>query len=218
MNRLLPTILAVLLVACSGGAAEETETTASSANPTDVVADWLDAVAAGDVESLETLMEPTGLAVVAAVENNLRSDELVGLLREGFDRDLANEYWAAFREDFAAIQGEQLADVSVGDATPVPGTSDFSVVAIATPGSEGRVVLRRTDAGWRVDFAATVGPALVGPLGEYLESAMTGENSQEVADAYAVAIIPGLEAAFALDMTNTNLEFETEYIRQLVSD
>lgn len=215
MYRLSTMMLAVVLAACNGGTT--TETTTAPAQPTDVVADWLEAVVAGDAESLATLVEPTGLAVVAAVENNLRSEELVGLLNGGFEPDLAADYWAKFKDDFALIQGEPLSAVSVGNAAAVPGTGDFSVVTITTETTEGQIVLRRTDDGWQIDFAATVGPALVVPLGEYLESAIGGENGGEIAAAYSAAVVPALEAALELDTTNTTLEFGVEYIRQLVS-
>ena len=211
-------VIAVALVAGCGGNGGEVQTTEIGADPVEVVSRWLVAVSDGDTVALETLVAPVGLAVVAAVENNLRSEELAGLIVSGVTGELAADYWEAFRNDFAAIRGEDLSDVSVVAATPVPGVADHAAVVISTPSTEGNVVLIRTELGWQVDFVATVGPALVGPLGAYLESALSGQYAAEIADAYAKSVVPGLEAALALDPLNSTLEFETEYIRQLSSD
>jgi hypothetical protein len=216
MQRLALIVLVVFLAACGGGEAETT-TTSSDVGPVEVAAAWLDAMNGSDATAIEPLVEPVGLAIIAAVENNLRSDELVGLLESGMSPDLATRYWATFHDAFGAIQGESLEDVSVGDPIQIPDSRDRTAVAIATGRTEGRVILLRTEAGWKVDFAATVGPALVGPLGRYLASAMEGEHAGAIAGAYNDAIVPALEAAFALDRGNSNLEFETEYIRQLAN-
>ena len=88
---------------------------------------------------------------------------------------------------------------------------------ISIDDTTGRIILRLTDEGWKVDFAATIGPALVGPLGEYLESALAGEHAVAIADAYRSAVVPALTAVAALELDNSILVFETEYIRQLVS-
>ncbi len=214
MQRLALIVLVAFLAACGGGEAETT-TTVSEAGPAEVAAAWLHAMNGSDATAIDSLVEPVGLAIIAAVENNLRSDELVGLLESGMSPDLATRYWAAFYDGFGAIQGASLEDTSVGDPIQIPDSRDHTAVAIATGGAEGRVILLRTEAGWKVDFAATVGPALVGPLGSYLASAMEGDDAEEIAAAYAAAIVPALDAALALDPGNTNLAFETEYIRQL---
>ena len=213
MQRWVILVLIALLGSCGAGSAETTTTVAAA--PVEVVDAWLDAVAGPDLSALEPLVEPVGLAVVAAVENNLRSDELVGLLRNGMSDDLAMEYWAAFRDDFAVIGGEPWSALSAGEPVQVPDSREHTAVAIVTASSEGRVILRQTDSGWRIDFAATIGPALVGPLGNYLSSALGGDQAEVIATAYADAIVPGLDAAFALDPENSNLAFEVEYIRQL---
>jgi hypothetical protein len=217
--RFLPPIMAVLLLAgCSRGAGDTTTTVAADLEPTQVVAEWLQALEGPDVATLDSLVEPAGLAVVAAVENSLRSDELTGLLTAGFGDELATGYWTSLREDFAAIRGEPLSAVVVGDLVPVPDVADHVAVAISTATSDGRVILRRGESGWQIDFAATVGPALIGPLGDYLDSALRGEYASEIAAAYTDAVIPGLEAAAALDQGNTNLAFEIEYLRQLTAE
>jgi hypothetical protein len=206
----------VLLAGCGGGA-NETTVPSNDLEPGEVVTEWLGALSGPDVVDLASLVEPVGLAVVAAVENNLRSDELVGLLRSGLGDELAADYWGSFRDDFEAIHGESLSAITVGDLIRIPSDDEHVAVAISTETSEGRVVLRRAGAGWRIDFVATVGPALVGPMGEYISSALAGEYAAEVAEACTGAVVPGLEAASALDQGNTNLAFETEYIRQLVA-
>jgi hypothetical protein len=214
MQRWVLVLLTLLLGACGGGEAE-TVATVGDAGPADVVSAWLDAVAGQDVAAIESLVEPVGLAVVAAVENNLRSDELAGLLEAGMGEALATEYWTSFRDGFDAIQGESVSGVSVGEPVPIPDARDHTAVSIGTGTTQGRVILRQSVDGWKIDFAATVGPALAGPLGSYLASAMEGDDAEKIAAAYAEAIVPGLDAALALDPANTNLAFETEYIRRL---
>ena len=213
MKLLFLIVVALLAAACSGET-EEPVVTATAA-PGAVVAQWLDAVVAGDTDALATLVEPDGLAVLAGVENNVSSDELVALLNGGFEGDLAAGYWTAFRDDFAAIRGGSLESLTVGDESPIEGISNYLAVAIAMDETVGRVIVRRSDTGWRVDLVATVGPALVRPLGDYLLGALNGDNAVVIADAYRSAIVPGLDAAIALDESNSDLVFGTEYLRQL---
>lgn len=214
MRVLALSVSFVLLAAC-GGDVDEDAVVPNIESPVAITSQWLESVAAGDQSAIAGLVEPTGLAVVAAVEGDLRSDELVGLLESGIGESLAAQYWADFRDSFEAFQEAEIADIAVGDATPVPGADSFASIELTTPAATGYAILRNTDAGWQVDFAATIGPALVGPLGDYLASAIAGEHGEAIASAYRDAIVPGLEAALALDPDNTRLEFETEYIRQL---
>jgi hypothetical protein len=209
-------LVAFLLAACTSGGAEPTSTPTPAA-PDDVASEWLAAVGEGDVAALRTLVEPQGLAVLAGVENSLRSDEMVGLLRSGFSDDLAVDYWSSFRDDFALIRGIPITALSVGAVQiddPVPG---MATVEVDSGESSATVGLRRTSSGvWQVDMVATVGSALVGPLSEYLSSALTGGNADEIAGAYRSGVLPGLELAAALNPQSSDLVFELEYIRQLV--
>jgi hypothetical protein len=213
--RVLALSVSLMLLAACGGEAREDAVMSNAESPAAVTNQWLDRVAAGDQSAIAGLVEPTGLAIVAAVEGDLRSDELVGLLESGIGESLAAQYWADFRDSFEAFQDAEIADIAVGEATPVPGADSFTSVELMTPGATGYAILRNTNAGWQLDFAATIGPALVGPLGDYLASAIAGEHGEAIASAYRDAIVPGLEVALVLDPDNTRLEFETEYIRQL---
>jgi hypothetical protein len=204
--------------ACSGGdPAVSTTTPAPGDQPAVVVEQWLGAIAASDTEALERLVEPVGLAVLAGVENGLRSDELVALLDSGFDPELAIEYWDSFRRDFEAIRDLPLASLIVGDESDIAGQPDAVAVEIASPEGAGLVILRKSAVGgWQVDTAATMGPALIGPLADYLLSALDGANSEFIAAAYREGVVPGLNAAVGTDPENTDLAFETEFIRQLL--
>lgn len=206
--------------ACSGGNPEvSTTTTTPGGEPVAVVERWLDAIAASDTETLERLVEPVGLAVLAGVENGLRSDELVALLDTGFGPELSIQYWGSFRRDFEAIRDLSLTSLSVGDENAIAGEPDAVAVEVSSPEGAGLVILRRSVVGeWQVDTAATMGPALIGPLADYLLSALDGANSEAIVAAYREGVIPGLDAAVGADPENTDLAFETEFIRQLLQD
>ncbi len=214
MRAVLIVLAAVLIVACSG---EAEEPVPIADDPALVATEWLDAVAAGDTAAIETRIEPVGLAIVAAVENSLRSDETVVLIETGMTAELATQYWQRFRDGFATFAGSDLAAVAVGSEIPIPGSSGYRAFELTADGAPGYIVLSEGDLGWRVDFAATVGPTLIGPLSEYLESALRGDFAAEIATAYATAVVPALDAASALDPENTALLFEAEYIRQLTA-
>lgn len=214
MKTLVLIVAAFLVAACSGGGDEPAEIT-RSVSPTGVATQWLDAVVAVDVVALTDLVEPVGLAVLAGVENRVSSEEMVGLLNGGFEGELAAGYWTTFRDDFAAIRGGSVESLVVGDESPIEGMPDYVAVDVSMDETTGRVILRRSDTGWRIDLAATVGPALVRPLGDFLVSALNGDNAVAIADAYRSVIIPALDAAIVLDESNSDLVFGTEYLRQL---
>lgn len=209
-------ILIVLVAACSGDA-DDPASPLSSVTPTEVTSQWLEAVADGSSEALASLVEPVGLAVLAGVENSVSSAELAGLLEGGFDGELAAGYWSTFRGDFSAIRGGSLQSLTVGEESTIPGIDGYTTVAVSFEDAIGQVVLRQTDSSWQVDMVATVGPALIGPLGDYLESAMGGAHAAAIAAAYTSAVIPALDAAIALDGSNADLVFGTEYLRQLAA-
>ena len=216
--RLVGLILSVLLVAGCSGDADVTESTQPEMRPVEVTEQWFEAMSTGDFATAGILVEPVGVAIIAAVESNLRSDELVGLLQDGFPDDLRDSYWSGFRSDFETFSGTEFDQITVGTAQSVAGTSDFISVDLSADTMAGQVFLRNTESGWQIDMSATVGPALVGPLGEYLAAAIDGEHAAEIGTAFSDAIVPGLEAAVAQDTTQTSLAFETEYVRQLAAE
>jgi len=211
-------LLSVLLVAGCSGDSSVPESTQPEATPVEIVDQWLEAMSVGDFASAESFVEPVGVAVIAAVESNLRSDELVGLLEGGFPADLRDDYWNGFRSGFETFSGADFDRIVVGTAESVAGTSAFISVGLSAENMTGQVILRGTESGWLIDMAATVGPALIGPLGEYLDAAIGGENAAEIGTAFNDGIVPGLEAAVAQDPARTALSFETEYIRQLAAE
>jgi len=213
MLRVLSLAIVLVMTACSGSEPMETSPVVRS-DPAAVAADWLQAVAEVDGPALTQLVEPGGLAVIAGVETNLRSAELVSLLQSGMSDDLLAEYWLQFRDDFTVFSGTTVSDLKVGEPAPL-GAAGFTAVALRGGNGSGHVILRQTDAGWQVDFPATIGPSLIGPLGQYLTSAVDGDNAGLIAAAYRDFVTPGLDAALSLDPANARLEFEAEYIRQL---
>ena len=208
----------VLLGACDSGEPGEANPLAGPLGPTEVVEQWLEAVAAVDLEALEgPLVEPVGLALLAGVENQVRSAELVGLIDAGVTGQLADGYWRSFRDEFGSFRGSDIGSITVGAESPIPSNPDYMAVEISTSEQSAFVVVRTNDPDkWQVDMVATLGTGLVGQLREYLESALEGDYSVPIADAYRSAIVPGLDAALALDPEDARLVFETEFIRQLV--
>lgn len=216
MRFLLFSII-LLLAACSNGEPAPTLATADQ-SPSVVVGEWLDAVVNVDVEVLGATVEPIGLIVIAGVENDLPSAELVALLDGAFDGEAAGGYWRTFRDDFEAIRGVPVAALVVGEEAPIVDEPGFVAVGVSSVDSDGRVIVRRHgDSGWQVDMVATVGTALVGPLGAYLLSVLEGADAVVISDAYRSAVVPALDAAVALDPQNPDLVFETEFIRQLLT-
>ena len=210
-------IVALLAAACSTPDPEPV--LAPSAETSEAAAAaWLDAVAIADADELGRIVEPTGLAVLIGVENALRSDELVAILDGGLGTDAAAQYWSSFRDDFEAIRGVAVADLAVVSGSEESPQDGFAAVEVRSDTGAGQIVLRRSDdVGGQVDMAATVGPALVGRLGDYLNSALAGENAEMIAEAYRAGIIPALDLAAELDPANSDLVFGAEYIRQLAA-
>ena len=211
-------IIALLVAACSTPEPEPVIAPGAD-TPDEAATTWLDAVASVDTAELSRIVEPTGLAVLIGVENALRSDELVAVLDAGLEADTAEQYWTSFRDDFEAIRGFAVADLSVVPGSEISTSDGFAVLAVQSDGGPGQIVLRLSEGvGWQVDLAATVGPALVSRLGDYLNSALAGENADTIAAAYRSGIVPGLDIAAELDPTNSDLVFGAEYIRQLVAE
>lgn len=214
--RLLILIAVLLAVGCSN---TEPEPAAATATPQAVVGEWLDAVAVVDDAVLGVTVEPIGLAVLAGVENELRSDGMAALLDAGLQGELSTEYWRSFRDDFRAIRGVPVDALVVGEERAEDLGPDYAAVIVSGAGADGAVILRRSaELGWQVDMIGTLGPALVQSLGDYLDSALGGAQADVIADAYESTVLPGLDAAITLDPSNADLVFGTEFIRQMLID
>ena len=210
----------LVVAACSNGEPSEPSQT-TSASPAEVVAQWLDSVAAVDPDRLETVVEPVGLAVLAGVENQVRSDEFVALLDAGLAGEMSAAYWRSFRDDFESIRGFEVGEITVGQELPDSLGPDHVAVQISVGEQDSVVLLRKSpEAGWLVDMIATLGSGVVVPLRQYLQSASSGAHAEAIGDAYlftnrVICCYP--DAAAMLDPDNALLVFETEFIRQEVS-
>jgi hypothetical protein len=215
----MPFLLITLILvvgACSSGEQPETMSSAQT-DPVDVVEQWLGAVAAGDVARLETLVEPIGLAVLAGVENQVRSAEMASLIDRGVTGQLAQGYWQSFRNNFEAFRNIELDAVTVGEERSVTSGLGHVAVEVSTPEQTALVLVRINEpVGWQVDMVATIGSGFASQLRTYLESTLDGDQAEPIADAYRFAVVPGLDAAIALDPDDALLIFETEFIRQIV--
>lgn len=213
--RYLVAITIMALTACSGEASTAT-TVSIASTPTAVVKAWVAAVEAGDIARLDELVEPVGLTLVAGIENALEPAELAALLNAGLPADLAAQYWASFRDEFRNFAGVALGDLRTAGEAELHG----AVVAVELVGDDGSTtVMVRTDGDQpQIDMAATLAGPLSRRFGSYLTSILGTEEGPTIGAAYRTAVVPALEAVAAQAGDDAELEFQLEYIKQVLTD
>jgi len=218
MRSLLPTLVAVVLVAACGSDAAPT-TTAAPAFPSVVVDVWLDALNSGDYTTAAGHVEPVGAAIVLAVENGLSDDELAELLESGGTDELAATFWASFREDFALFAGVGLEDLVVGRHCDITVDGDsFASVSVDLDGEEGWVLTRAgRDGVWQVDLLATMGGAFVPLVFDRVATLGEGTAGDLIAEAISTTALASLDAAGVAYPDDVRLETETARIRLVLS-
>lgn len=165
------------------------------------------------MSALQLTYEPSMLVVVAA-ENGLETSLVASLLRRGATAESAagylDDFGAALRERF----GRSLADVSVDGFSQVGET--YAAVMVTGDGT-ATIVTRRAPGGlWQVDFAGTLGPALITQIRSVLEAADDGEDGDTIRDVFAADVLPALDAAAASDPENLTLASEIRLMRRLL--
>lgn len=215
--RFLSLGLLLIVAACSSPETATTDTLPVSP-PAAVVAQWIEALDTGDVATIGSIVETQGVAVAAAVENGLDARQLDALLKDGMPEGLATDYWRSFTNGFATFRGLPIGTTTVRAQTPLSAAGvDFTAVDVSSGEGEGEVIVRLVDGRWRVDLIATVGSALVGPLGSYLFGVVEGPDAAGVVGAYKSYVVPALTAASARHPEDRRLEFELEFIVQLIA-
>lgn len=201
--RLVPVLvtLATALVACGGDTVPST-TLLPAADI--VVRDWLDAVDAGDVESLERLVARESLAFVVGVESRLAPAEITALADGGFPDDVVAAYWASFEEAFRSIDGNDIATLGVGTVDEFDaGGARFAAVALGLGDRSADVLVRRSREGrWEIDVLATVGVGFTIQLTE-LAAEATDDRFRTLFEQW---VLPALEAGARNDVDGELIE------------
>lgn len=212
-------LLASAVAACSGDRAVDEAAPVEVEYPASVVRLWIDTLADARFDDAHALVEPLGLAVVVAVENDLTTDQLATFVEDGVAPELVAAYWSSFGEAFEAFRGLPLASVVVGDTEElsIEGVS-YSAVEISSGEVSGEVIARQQEDGaWQVDMVGTVGAGLAGPMGDYLVNALTSATGEPIAQAFETAVVPGLSAALERNPINRQLVFDIEFIVQVLA-
>ena len=217
MRRLLFPALAACVVAVSACGTGSPTVSTFERIPTAVAFDWLNAVSAAEGDSIAAVVEPHGLVIVAAAENNYSMEQTASLLQSGFTEGLAANYWQSVREEFSGFAGVPFRDLEVGVYEEFDsGAERYAVVTLRSPGGDGSLVTSSGADGWKVDMAATVGPAFAAQIRTIAEGLDDTASSALIAQALREAVLPGLAAAAVLDPDNGDLAREIERIRHLV--
>jgi hypothetical protein len=211
-------VLALLISGCATSDESPAPTTpAPEVGPRDVVAGWIDAVIASDVEALSHLVEPDGLVVLAAVENSFSEEETSTLLDNGIPIDLIADYWATFRSGFADFAGIPLQSIEVGAHDEfLLGDVPFASVVISSGDGVTSVMTSRRGVAWRLDLVASFGAAFAAQLRRVLVNLSHAPAGERIRDAYRSNVIPGLLAAFRRAPDNAVLGAELERMALLL--
>ncbi len=211
-------LVVVLLAAAACGNEPAATTTAPPEFPSVAVARWLDALGQDDYTGAATHVEPTGAAIVLAVENALSDDEFAELLESGWTETLATSFWSSFSQDFALFAGSGVDELVVGRhadlSTP---TGTFAAVTVEVAGSEGLILTRRDAAGrWQVDLLASMGGAFVPLVFDRVVELGAGGAGDLIRSALADTALASLDAAAVAYPEDARLETEIARIRQVL--
>jgi hypothetical protein len=208
-------VAGIVATACSG---EQSEVSVVDEAPDAVVADWLDALAALDLGALAATTAPENVALVAGAENGFTTAQMAAILEDGLPSATARSYWSTFGDSFAALLGTPIADVRVsGVGRFTVDDREFAAVGLQVEDAGTEILVAATDAGWRVDLVATIGPALAVQI-RRLVAQIVEESDDAVARRYARAAATSLGAALARDPENRALDLEVEAIEDLPVD
>jgi hypothetical protein len=210
--------LVLLVAACASDGDETTATTTTVASgPRAVVAGWIDAVIASDVEALGEIVEPAGLVVLAAIENGYSEDEIAELLDEGVPDAFTREYWSSFRAGFSDFAGIPLQSIEVGGQEQfMLGEVPYASVVIASGDGVTAVMATRRGEVWRLDLIGSFGPAFAAQLRRMLVNLPDTDAADRIRDAYRSDVVPGLLAALRRAPGNQVLGAELERMALLL--
>ena len=212
MHRRSIALLILLVVAACGDG--DADTTGPSQFPTGSVRSWFDSLDAGDMLAAEQLTFPESMLVVLAAENAMPIEELAPLLRLGATEESAARYLTRFADALRARYGGRLSTVSVDGFTQLG--DNYAAVAVTGEGSATIITRRNPDGVWQVDLVGTLGPALIGQIGDLLHGAGDDADGHTVRETYRIDVLPALEAAAARDPANLALAAEIREIQSVL--
>lgn len=162
----------------------------------------------------EQLTYPASMLVVLAAENAMPIEELAPLLRRGATEASAATYLMKFNDALRARYGGSLSAISVDGFTQLG--DSYAAVAVTGDGKATIVARRGSDGIWKVDLVGTLGPALIGQIGDLLDSAGDDPDGDTIRDTYRMDVLPALRAAAADDPENFALAAEIREIESLL--
>lgn len=219
-------VMSTRALACLGvllltlGACESAEPAAevAAASPSAVVADWIAALEALDIAGLTATTVPANVALVAGSENGFTTEQMVAIVDNGMPPGTTQSYWATFRLGLTSLLGDELGEVTVGEAEEYSvGGSTYAAVPVTLDTATTEVITFRDDSGWHVDLVATVGPALAIQL-RRLVAQLVEEADDGLARRYALLAVGSLGAALERNPNDRALELELEAIEDLPID
>jgi hypothetical protein len=207
----VPVLLAVVAGGCGDEATSETEVPAT---PIAAVADWLGAVANEDVATIDRLVDPVDLALLAGAENAFTHEQLAAVAATGLPEATRSSYWSSFAEGFEDVLGMPLDEVTITGAEEFTSEGErYAAVTVGVGDATTEVITHLVDGAWQVDMVASAGPALAVPI-RRLVTDLAASEDEATARTYAQAAVSSLSAAHAWS-ADRSLELELEAIEGL---
>lgn len=211
-------VLGLIVAGCAADQESPPVSTATpDLGPESVVGAWIDAIVAADTATLADIVEPGGLAMLAAVENGYTADTTSDLLSGPLPDEFVSDYWATFKEGFTDFAGIPLQAVEVGSHEEFAlGDVSFASVVVSSGDAVTAVMTSRRTGRWRMDLVGSFGPAFAAQLRRMLVNLPESEAGDRVRDGYRSEVIPSLLAALRRAPGNTVLAAELERMALLL--